>query len=138
MFHLVYVSSAIKPFSKSDLLALLVKSRENNAKQGISGMLLYKDGNFMQVLEGEETVVRNLFEVITQDSCHRGVIVLLEEQISVPVFRDWSMGFRDLADENLNAVAGYTRFMNSPLDVSNFKSNPHACLDLLYFFSKSR
>jgi hypothetical protein len=138
MFHLVYVSSAVKPFSKSDLLALLVKSRENNDKQGVSGMLLYKDGNFMQLLEGEETVVRNLFEVITQDSRHRGTIVLLEEQISEPSFRDWSMGFRDLADENLNAVAGYTRIMNSPLDASNLKSNPDACLDLLYFFSKSR
>jgi hypothetical protein len=107
-------------------------------EQGVSGMLLYKDGNFMQLLEGEETVVRNLFEVITQDSRHRGTIVLLEEQISEPSFRDWSMGFRDLADENLNAVAGYTRIMNSPLDASNLKSNPDACLDLLYFFSKSR
>jgi hypothetical protein len=55
MFSIVYVSSALKPFSKTDLLTLLEKSRENNTSLGISGMLLYKDGNFMQVLEGESS-----------------------------------------------------------------------------------
>ncbi|MDO8937992.1 MAG: BLUF domain-containing protein [Methylicorpusculum sp.] len=137
MFHLVYVSSAIKPLSKSDLLDLLIQSRENNTKKGISGMLLYKDGNFMQVLEGEESAVRSLFEVIIRDSRHRGSIVLLEEHISEPFFKDWSMGFRDLTDENLHATAGYSQFINSPLDANSFKSKPHACLDLLYLFSKS-
>ncbi len=58
MFFLVYVSSAVRPFSRVDLDDLLATSRANNARVGITGMLLYKDGNFMQVLEGDEEAVR--------------------------------------------------------------------------------
>jgi hypothetical protein len=36
-------------------------SRENNAKRGVTGMLLYKEGNFIQVLEGDEREVRIVF-----------------------------------------------------------------------------
>ena len=60
MFHLVYVSSAVRPFSKSELVELLNVTRDNNSRLGVTGMLLYRDGNFMQVLEGGEPVVRAL------------------------------------------------------------------------------
>ncbi len=58
MFFLVYVSSATRPFSGEDLRALLETCRKDNAELGVTGMLLYKDGNFMQVLEGDEDAVR--------------------------------------------------------------------------------
>ncbi len=64
MFFLVYVSSATRPFSGEDLRALLATCRKNNAELGVTGMLLYKDGNFMQVLEGDEEAVRGLYEKI--------------------------------------------------------------------------
>jgi Sensors of blue-light using FAD. len=48
MFFLVYVSSATRPFSREDLRVLLETCRKNNAELGVTGMLLYKDGNFMQ------------------------------------------------------------------------------------------
>ena len=51
IFSLVYVSEGNTTFSKKDLRELLTKSRENNSKLKISGMLLYKGGNFLQVLE---------------------------------------------------------------------------------------
>ena len=60
MFHLVYASSALQPFTKPELQALLEQARQKNAKLGVTGMLLYKDGNFMQVLEGEKETVRKL------------------------------------------------------------------------------
>ncbi len=62
MFSLTYVSSAVRPFAEDELADLLAVSRQNNARLGITGMLLYKDGNFMQVLEGEEAEVRTLYE----------------------------------------------------------------------------
>ena len=52
MFYLIYVSSAIKLMHDDELLLLLEKARENNSRLGITGMLLYKEGNFMQMLEG--------------------------------------------------------------------------------------
>jgi len=48
MIQLVYTSSSIKPFSIDELLLLPDKARRNNSKLGITGMLLYKDGDFMQ------------------------------------------------------------------------------------------
>jgi hypothetical protein len=53
MIYLVYVSSAVKPFLSSELVDLLSKSHVYNTEVGITGMLLYKDGNFMQTIEGE-------------------------------------------------------------------------------------
>jgi hypothetical protein len=137
MFHLVYVSSAVKPFSQSQLVELLVKARKNNSQRGITGMLLYKDGNFMQVLEGEETAVRELYDIIHQDPRHTGTIVLLEEELSKPQFGDWSMGFRNLADPTVQSLPGFSQFMNQPLRADSFRHDPSGCLELLNLFRQS-
>src|SRR4028118_630971 len=96
MFFLVYVSSATRPFSGEDLRVLLETCRKNNAELGITGMLLYKDGNFMQVLEGDEEAVRGLHARIAADPRHRAEITLQEGFAEWRQFPDWSMGFRDL------------------------------------------
>ena len=61
MFRLIYVSTARELMDKDALLGILAKAREKNARLGITGMLLYKDGNFLQLLEGEETIVRGIY-----------------------------------------------------------------------------
>ncbi len=71
MFFLTYVSTATRPFSKTDLSELMTESHENNARLGLTGMLLYKDGNFMQVLEGEEGDVRALYQKISSTVSRR-------------------------------------------------------------------
>ncbi len=82
MFFLVYVSSATRPFSGEDLRVLLETCRKNNAELGVTGMLLYKDGNFMQVLEGDERKVRTLYEKISGDARHKDDIVLLQGPVT--------------------------------------------------------
>ena len=57
MFRLVYLSTANSHFSKAELTSLLQLSRSNNQRLGITGMLLYKDDNFIQILEGEKATV---------------------------------------------------------------------------------
>lgn len=138
LFHLVYVSSAANPFSQEELVDLLAKARENNAKLGITGLLLYKDGNFMQVLEGEMTAVRELYEKISRDPRHDGTIVLLEDQIASRQFSDWSMGFRNLADEKIQNLPGYSQFMNKALVADHFRHDPTGCLALLNIFREGR
>jgi hypothetical protein len=93
MFFLVYVSSATRPFSGEDLRVLLETCRKNNAELGVTGMLLYKDGNFMQVLEGDEGSVRGLYERIAADPRHGGEITLQQGFAEGRQFPDWSMGF---------------------------------------------
>jgi len=110
MITVVYVSSAVLLMSPTDLLDLLRNSRERNHVAQITGMLLYRDGNFMQVLEGEERVVDALQERIRRDPRHRGMICLLRQRLAERAFGDWSMGFRNLheLDERERVVRART------------------------------
>ena len=137
MLLLVYVSSAVKPFGTEELTELLVKAREKNTRLGITGMLLYQDGNFLQALEGEEDAVRQLYDTISQDVRHCGTIVLLEEQITKRQFGDWSMGFRNLKDKDVQDLPGFSPFMNKPLRADHYRHDPTGCLRLLALFRDS-
>ncbi len=134
MYRLVYVSAATVAFSKADLLDLLTKAREKNQKAGITGMLLYHDGDFLQLIEGERSAVQALFEVIKADPRHSGTIVVDEEEAHERVFADWSMGFRDLSDPAVQATPGFTQYMNTPLVAESFAKHPSTALQLLSMF----
>jgi hypothetical protein len=134
MYRLVYVSAATVPFSKADLVDLLTKAREKNQKAGISGMLLYQDGDFLQLIEGERSAVKELFEVIKADPRHSGTIVVDEEEAEDRVFADWSMGFRDLSDPAVQAIPGFSQFMNTPLVAESFANHPSTALQFLSMF----
>ena len=96
MFHLIYLSSAWGKMPEAGLDELLSVSRQNNRAAGITGMLLYLDGNFIQYLEGDESAVRGIFDKIKSDPRHHNVIVVDEGQTDRRLFDDWAMGFRRL------------------------------------------
>ncbi len=137
MLSLVYVSSAARELSNDELVTLLHQSREKNARLDVTGMLLYKDGNFMQVLEGPDHAVRELFEAICSDGRHRGVIRLLEQPIEEREFPGWSMAFQNLRDGSLRNLSGYSEFMNEPLDSKAFQTDPGHAQRLLQVFRKN-
>lgn len=137
MFFLIYVSSAVKLFSPSELLSLLEKCHENNSRQEITGMLLYKDGNFMQMLEGEEEAVRSLYRKIAGDHRHRGEMTLMQGYSEERQFPAWSMGFRDLSSAETHAAAGYNEFLNTKLTGEEFSSAPTRAQKLLLTFKKN-
>jgi hypothetical protein len=137
MFTLVYVSSAVTPFSQDQLAELLAQSRANNESLGISGMLLYKDGNFMQVLEGDERQVLALSAKIAKDPRHRGVMVLLKEHQPQRAFAEWSMAFRDLNADDSQRVPGFNEFMNANLTDRAFADDPSRAQRLLLTFRRS-
>ena len=134
MLSIVYVSSALTPFSASALIDLLRQSREKNARLDITGMLLYKDGNFIQVLEGPDDAVRQLFRTISGDGRHQGVIPLLERKIEQREFPGWTMAFRNLEDPSVRDLPGYSEFMNEPLDSEELRSDPGRAERLLGIF----
>ena len=96
MMQVLYVSGASRPMDEQDLDAILTISRFNNERDGITGMLLWADGAFIQVLEGEDDKVRETMRRISLDPRHRHVIPLVEQQAATRAFRDWSMGFKRL------------------------------------------
>ncbi|WP_231884372.1 BLUF domain-containing protein [Plantibacter sp. H53] len=93
MLSLVYASTATQPFSDDDLTALLATCRENNARAQLTGMLVHRDGRFLQVLEGPELAVRGLMDTLAADPRHTGIRVMFEEPIRERQFAAWTMGF---------------------------------------------
>ena len=134
LIHLIYVSSATHNFSKTELLALLEVSRRNNAPADITGLLLYRDGNFMQALEGEESTVTDTHARIAKDQRHSGLITLLRESISQRSFGEWSMGFRNLDSTEVRNVPGFSEFLNEDWKGRPIQETPLRALKLLQVF----
>lgn len=95
---LLYTSNASTAFDDDALDALLTSSRRANAEQGITGMLLYRGGRFVQVLEGERELVLALLDRIRADERHADVRVLIDEPLQRRLFADWSMGYQPLTE----------------------------------------
>jgi len=93
LFQLMYISSGARSYGDQVLEDILATSRRKNAQLDISGLLLYLDGNFLQVLEGREADVRQLYTTIGKDTRHRGLMVLHAEPAVGRAFADWSMGY---------------------------------------------
>ncbi|MGB0576371.1 MAG: BLUF domain-containing protein [Alphaproteobacteria bacterium] len=93
MFHLLYTSSALNFMSSRQLEELLVESRTFNADKNITGILLYCDGSFMQLLEGDEEEVQSLFGRIETDRRHFDVRKIFTKETESRWMKDWAMAF---------------------------------------------
>ena len=95
MYRIVYTSTARKMMTDRDLQKILRPARTNNAANLITGMLIYHDGCFMQVLEGEQAAVEACFAKVCKDSRHDNIITLSSETIVSRIFTDWWMTYQD-------------------------------------------
>lgn len=96
MYHIIYSSQATEAMTLTTLVVLLMQARALNERQHITGALVYGDGQFMQVMEGEEAVIKTLYERIVQDPRHHNVRKLAEGPIAMRSFTQWSMAFGEV------------------------------------------
>jgi hypothetical protein len=101
MHRIIYFSSATHFFNLEELDSLLLKSRMKNAANGITGLLIYIDGDFIQILEGEKEKVQNLFNLIKLDKKHSTVISVFDQQVPGRMFENWAMGFSQQTIQSL-------------------------------------
>lgn len=94
---LVYVSSAVAPLSDEQIAHLLQRAQWRNAREQVTGVLLYSDGAFMQYLEGPTAGLTEVYGAICDDPLHHGIIEILREPVAVREFDHWAMGFRSSA-----------------------------------------
>lgn len=133
MFYLIYVSSATKRLGENDLSIYLEQFREKNLRLGITGMLLYKGGNFMQMLEGEKNIVLELYAIIQNDERHKDVTTILTEDIKSRNFDNWSMGFL-----NMDAVGNYpkySKYIQTKLNPEAFHEDSRDAYDFIVSFN---
>ena len=119
LHHLVYQSSATTRLDETELTALLTQSRAWNHGHGLTGLLLYSNGDIMQVLEGTEEEVSYIFSRISQDARHVRVLKLSDGPIAARNFSQWSMGFKALKPEEFTHLQGYVdptkdSYLNEP------------------------
>ena len=96
MRQLLYISNTSADFPQSELDDILAASRRNNAARDVTGMLLYLDGAFLQVLEGPNDAVEEIYARIRRDKRHWDCQTLLNSGNAPRAFANWSMGFREL------------------------------------------
>lgn len=99
MYQLLYISKVTQLDSiEQQIEKILSSSHRNNQADQITGILLYRSGYFMQLLEGSKEKVLNCFNRICDDSRHQGVHLLFTSQNEQRIFDQWSMGYKDLSD----------------------------------------
>jgi Sensors of blue-light using FAD len=92
LVRLMYASRAVPAVDHEELIAILKKSKNNNSKDGVTGVLCFSEGIFLQVLEGGRNQVNRLYNRITQDARHTEVILLNYDEVEERRFSGWSMG----------------------------------------------
>ena len=92
LVRLLYASRAAKPIGDAELAAIVKQSREHNPAEGLTGLLCYTDGIFIQVLEGGRAAVNARYKKIIEDPRHQDVQLLSYEEIAERHFAGWSMG----------------------------------------------
>lgn len=93
MRQLLYVSRTSPGLTATELDGILTGSRRRNALLGITGLLLYIDGGFLQLLEGEEQPLRELYGRIAADRRHWELRLMLDREMRSRAFPEWHMGF---------------------------------------------
>lgn len=112
LYLLAYTSVASHHMSREELINLLAQSRDNNSHVEITGMLLYMEGCFFQVLEGQADKLEMLYEKISKDKRHHDVMKLILEPIEERSFSNWTMGFKEITKEELCSIIGITDFLD--------------------------
>jgi hypothetical protein len=98
--QLLYISDATTPFSAGELQELVATSAQCNGRIHVTGLLLYSAGNFVQLLEGSELVLEELFKKISRDPRHRKVECLHAARCERRLFSKWHMGLLNGDDFN--------------------------------------
>jgi hypothetical protein len=114
-YHILYRSKASQTPTEADLQALLEEARTYNAQYGVTGLLLYSDGRYVQLFEGPEEVVRSLYARIQADPRHTQVVTVSDGPGPQRWFADWNMAFGYVEAQELHYVLGAVETNTPPL-----------------------
>jgi hypothetical protein len=105
-YQVAYSSRATEPMTAVGLEKILSDARAGNRARKVTGALIYVEGVFLQVLEGERDTVRAVMANIARDSRHGAVKVFHEAEVDAPTFGSWSMAYLSPTLEEMSTWAG--------------------------------
>lgn len=130
LLRLTYASRAAEWLTRNDLRAIAASAQRRNRALGLTGLLLYVEGDFLQILEGPGAAVERLYEMIEGDPRNTWVTRLATERVLRRAFADWSMGCFEVG---LRQIEGDAFFM---LDVRAPHVRPRAAGDFSIFLDQ--
>jgi len=122
-YQIIYSSKSATPMQRDELEELLEDARNSNAKKGITGALVYVDGAFLQILEGELEAVKELMGRISKDFRHETVTVLKEGAIPSASFSDWEMAYVSATRKEVAEWAGLSGTIAIPEIVAEMRQD---------------
>jgi hypothetical protein len=136
MHNLFYCSLAKEDISKDEILDILKYSRRNNVKNEITGILVYwkKTNQFLQLLEGEENVILNLYDRICMDNRHSLSKIIYQEDILERGFKGWTMAFKSVDEIDTSCIDGFSKFSKLGFTNERTKVSPSIAISLIQSF----
>lgn len=113
LIHIIYSSTETRVLDRDSLHSILDTARRRNRELEVTGILLHSERSFLQVIEGEESVINDLFNRIRADERHRNITLIIRESIAARSFSDWTMGFAEISHEEGDEVPGLNDFFTS-------------------------
>ena len=107
LVRLLYASRAVDT-SPAAIEAILTQSRQHNPGSGITGVLCYGGGVFLQAIEGGRQTISDLYGVIQRDGRHQDVVLLHYEEIAERRFGGWTMGLVNTSRINPSTLLKYS------------------------------
>jgi hypothetical protein len=131
LFYTIYTSSAAIRLTQDERLEFLRKARLNNEAHGLTGMLLYRDGTYLQYLEGQRADVDTLLKRLREDPRHKRMRTLQRGMVPKRLFPDWSMAYKNLAGVRSSLVPGYSERLQGQYENERTKGPAQYLIDML-------
>lgn len=130
MIQIIYTSIASEDLPSGEIFKIVEKSASNNHENGLSGFLIFHQGQFLQILEGEEAAVEKLMDTLAHDSRHHSIHVVNQRHIPERSFPDWKMKRIFAGNNTTNPLLVSPEFRSAPQNVcdavTDFLSGPES------------
>ena len=137
LVDLTYVSIAMAQGGASVLDRIRLASARHNARLDVTGLLLYSAGSFLQLIEGEERAVINIFNRIEQDPRHSDITVVDWRFIVDRHFGEWRMATRELGRDEAGAHPGLAPYFEGGFDACALAARPEKAFEILTVAARS-
>ncbi len=131
MYEITYSSIVKKDINKDDIKDILSKARIHNSANGVTGCLLYYNKQFIQILEGEKEVIKDLLKKIEKDERHFNIRILAESEKEDRTFKKWTMAYKELSDSTIQTL-NESLFENNFLTFSELADKPTRVIRLFW------
>lgn len=132
-----YMSNQAQILTSQDIEDLLFQIREKNKRLAITGILLLIQGKFIQYIEGQASEIDKVYEKIKIDTRHNELVLLDSGEIEKRQFKDWSMAYKKVGDDEIKDILGHSKLNLDDLFLKPTLEKTHPVLKVLYNFTNA-